>query len=84
MCRYCKNVLTGDDWKDLLNTGIYISAIETEKHKILEAHVGITSDPSLELSIFGSSMVEYGTCIPIKYCPMCGTKLKDLKCNEED
>lgn len=84
MCRYCKNAKTGDDWVDLLNTGIFISSGEIGKVKILDAVVGIDTVHSLTLKIIGSEMADYGVTVPIKYCPMCGTNLKELEISKED
>lgn len=84
MCRYCKNVVTGDNWEDLLSTEVYLNATDKKKIKFLDVGVGITYGRKLQLAVISNGDELRYVSVPIKYCPMCGTKLKDLKFIEED
>ena len=79
MCKYCKNVKTGDNWEDLFCFPIDIK-IGKSTAPFLEFAGGISSDGKFAISINGyEGCTEYGAKkIPISYCPMCGSNLKDL------
>lgn len=80
MCKYCKNVKTGDDWEDLFCIPIDVK-VGKNAAPFLEFSGGIGSDGKLVVSIAaGEAWTEYcSKRIAISYCPMCGEDLKKLR-----
>lgn len=85
MCNYCKNVVTHDDWIDLIELKL---PIEVDGYKVasIELGSGIISENNecmLETTLLFNEQA-FTKDQPIKYCPMCGAKLSDLMMVEVD
>lgn len=73
MCKYCKNVVTGNDCEDLIQYKIPIGdfVVMDIGTYLGERH----GKPLLRLNaIVGTQGSEVET--PVKFCPMCGTDLE--------
>ena len=85
MCNYCKNVVTHNDWTDLIELNL---PIEVDGHPVasIELGSGIISENNecmLETTLLFNEKA-FTKEQPIKYCPMCGAKLSDLMMVEVD
>lgn len=73
MCKYCKNVKTGDDYEPLIELKLNFGMIGKP-----EVCVYITHDLKLCTHLYNPNPDFKGNIdksIKIKYCPMCGERL---------
>ena len=85
MCDYCKNVITGDDYRPLFNIPIHIS-IGKQQAEIGEIDVFLDTAANLQANLMVGGCdksIEYIKKIPVKFCPMCGQSMKEMKQMQE-
>jgi hypothetical protein len=71
MCKYCKNVKTGDDFEPLINLNLNFGMIgKTQMYIYLAPESKLTAD-----LLFPDQSNDKAKSIKIKYCPMCGERL---------
>lgn len=71
MCKYCKNVKTGDDFEPLINLNLNFGMIgKTQMYIYLAQESKLTAD-----LLFSDQSNDKVKSIKIKYCPMCGERL---------
>ena len=71
MCKYCKNVKTGDDFEPLINLNLNFGMIgKTQMYIYLAQESKLTAD-----LLCPDQSNDKTKSIKIKYCPMCGERL---------
>jgi hypothetical protein len=75
MCDICRNIYTGDYYKDLFEIPISVSFGDATQP--LGYFFGGLVEEGLEVAVILGEVEEVHH-IPIKYCPICGQDLKSL------
>lgn len=81
MCKYCKGVMTGDDYKDLFEIPftIHIANVKSNIGYFSAGLVVEKDKPVIEASVYLGEPTNFpGKHFPVKYCPMCGEDLNRL------
>lgn len=76
MCEYCKNISTGNDFKAILE-----GDIEGDINGYYNVYLGRRTGkkPTLQADVTLLNTPIVMDAIPIRYCPMCGCDLKEVK-----
>ena len=77
MCEFCKNVETGDDYREILRSEIDCGFIGTLDIGVALCRKYEDGTPvmALDTCLYFSDCHTNSVKVPIKYCPICGEKL---------
>lgn len=70
MCKYCKNVKTGNDYKPLLITALNCGMLGR-----IDIDIYLSYESKLTINVDSSNSGLMSEQTKINYCPMCGERL---------